>query len=668
MAPGPAHRKKKRRKVAKKAKAVRKKRRRRRKAKPAPVVNWTPADRAILAPPVKLSLLEWTEKYRILDARSSARPGPWRLAGTPYMGGPMEAFSSPAVEEITLKCSTQVGKTTFIENIAAYTFDQRPRPTLMLMPRKEDAFDFSRDRIMPLFECCPVLKARRPDADKDMTQRVYRMADMLFFLAWAGSPAAVASKPIGVALLDELSLYANTAKVKVDPVESMRERTRTFPDRKIVKTSTPLQEDDLIDIEFRRSDQRHYHLPCPHCGHWAPFRWEQLKYTEDKKERKRLVAERKRAKELAWYECESCGGRIDDVHKQKMLEAGVWARLREDEAESPAEIPAAFEGAVLEPFTRHMGFFLWAAYSPWLTFAEIAAQYLEAKGDREKHKVFWTLWLARSWQEEGKTVAPEIIRKCIDPERARGIVPEGTLALTAMFDLHDRHVPFVVRAWTAGSSYLVWHDVLVRHGKLSPLDDLIDPIRTRLWPDAAGGHHRIMLLGIDARWDTESVYRYCIKHPREVVAVMGSPSRSSVDIRGFPIERLPSGEVLKRGATAFHINKWLWNPILFDHMRTARGDPGEWRLYGEIEKDANYLQEVVNQAAYTRTRGGQAVTYWGKKEKKIGDHWFDVEAGAMALAWSPRVAVQRRTARRPEKKRAPDRPPVIERPPIRRSY
>ncbi|MHC4251614.1 MAG: terminase gpA endonuclease subunit, partial [Planctomycetota bacterium] len=574
-------------------------------------VRLSPSEVAVLRPRKVLPLLEWAERNRWLDAKIAAEPGPWRVARTPYMRGPHEAFSDPGVEQITILSSTQVAKTTFIENVLAYTFDQRPRPALMVMARQDDALDFSKDRLQPLFQSCPSLRSLRDvriggrgNRASDITKRVYRLPSMTFRLASAESPAALSSWPCGVICMDEVSKYRIAARGKgTDPVELARERTRTFPDRKIVVTSTPEADADLIMIEFERSDARYYHVPCPHCDSYQAFEWENLKYVQCPESRKRLVRERAGAPELAWYECAYCYGRIDDIHKPEMLKAGVWARreLLEDGTYRDAEISAAVgkarAGSALEPWTRHTGFFLWAAYSPWLTFAEIAAQYLESKGDLEKHKIFTTLWLARPWQERGESVPASVVTSCIDGEAARASVPEQAVVLTAMFDLHKDHVPFVVRAWAPDvSSWLVWHGVLPRPGGAgSPLDPVIDPVRTRLYDGRA-----IALLGIDARWDTEQAYIYVSKHPRQCCAVMGANTRTAAPIVPRPIQRLPNGKPFARGGILYHVNPGYWSRTLFNHMGVPRGDPGEWRCYGETAEDPVYLAEVANQHGLRR--------------------------------------------------------------------
>lgn len=53
-----------------------------------------------LQPPEDITVSEWADKYRVLDAKTSAMPGPWRTEHTPYLKGIMDEFNNYETEEI----------------------------------------------------------------------------------------------------------------------------------------------------------------------------------------------------------------------------------------------------------------------------------------------------------------------------------------------------------------------------------------------------------------------------------------------------------------------------------------------------------------------------------------------------------------------------------------
>ena len=74
-------------------------------------------------PPEKLTLDEWSDKYRRLSPESSAEAGPWRTERTPYLREPMRAFTDPKVKNIVMVASSQVGKSEFELNAIGYIID-----------------------------------------------------------------------------------------------------------------------------------------------------------------------------------------------------------------------------------------------------------------------------------------------------------------------------------------------------------------------------------------------------------------------------------------------------------------------------------------------------------------------------------------------------------------
>jgi len=90
-------------------------------------------------------------------------------------------------------------------------------------------------------------------------------------MAGANSPASLASRPIRLVLCDEVDRYPASAGDEGDPVSLATKRTATFWNRKRVLTSTPTVKGvSRIERAYESSDQRRYHVPCPHCGHYHP--------------------------------------------------------------------------------------------------------------------------------------------------------------------------------------------------------------------------------------------------------------------------------------------------------------------------------------------------------------------------------------------------------------
>jgi len=150
----------------------------------------------ILKPPENLTVSQWADKYRILDAKTSAEPGPWRTARTPYLQGIMDAFNDPEIEEIIFVKPTQVGGTESLQNIVGYIIAQDPSPTLIVYPTLELAEYTSKNRIQPMINLCPILLEKYQDKESKILELQFE--GMYIVLSGANSPASLASGLLGI--------------------------------------------------------------------------------------------------------------------------------------------------------------------------------------------------------------------------------------------------------------------------------------------------------------------------------------------------------------------------------------------------------------------------------------------------------------------------------------
>ena len=85
-------------------------------------------------PPEKLTLSQWADKYRYLSPESSAEPGRWRTARTPYLKRIMDCWTDPKVRLITAVAASQVGKSEVELNAIGYAIDQAPASIMYVHP------------------------------------------------------------------------------------------------------------------------------------------------------------------------------------------------------------------------------------------------------------------------------------------------------------------------------------------------------------------------------------------------------------------------------------------------------------------------------------------------------------------------------------------------------
>ncbi len=337
-----------------------------------------------LAPEPLLTVSAWADQYRLLSSTASAEPGRWRTDRTPYLREIMDCLSpSHPAERVVVMKGAQIGGTECGNNWIGYVIHRAPGPMLMVQPTVETAKRVSKQRIAPMIDSTPVLRARVAEArarDSGNTVHVKEFEGGLLIITGANSAAGLRSMPIRFLFMDEVDEYPGDVDGQGDPVALAEKRTTTFSRRKIFLVSTPtIKGLSRIEREFLASDQRRYFLACPICAHpdyltWRDAAHHRLEWDEGRPETAHMV-------------CGKCGELVEERHKTGMLMGGEWR-------------------ATAEGDSRTVGFHLSALYSPlgWKSWEECVAEFLLVKEDPFRLKTWVNTVLGETW-ERGDSVA-----------------------------------------------------------------------------------------------------------------------------------------------------------------------------------------------------------------------------------------------------------------------
>jgi phage terminase large subunit GpA-like protein len=499
-------------------------------------------ERRELQPPPQLTISEWADEYRVLSRESSAEPGQWQTARAPYLRGIMDAFSDASIETVVFMKAAQVGATEIVNNVVGFHIDYDPGPMLIIQPNVEPmAKAWSKDRLAPMLRDTASLrgKVRDPrsrDSGNTVTHKVFAGGHLT--VAGANSAAGLASRPIRILLCDEVDRFPPSAGSEGDPIALGVKRTTTFWNRKIGLLSSPtLKGLSRIEAALGESDERYYHVPCPHCGQLQPLKWKGIQF--DRTETGELIEDSVR------YQCEACGQLIDELDKLSMLEAGEWIATRETNGIA--------------------GFHLNALYSPWARWPELVKEFLRAKGNPERLKVWVNTVLAETWEEEGETMDVEGRQL----ERHAADVPEGVGILTAGVDLQKDRLEVLVVGWGAGEeSWRIWHERIYGDPMCEEVWEQLEVLRTRPYRHVNGATLRIRSVAIDSGSFTQAVYRYVAPLQREGVRAIkgrGEP--------GYPLVGRP-GKANRFGVRVFPIGTHTAKDVLFSRLRITHPGPG----------------------------------------------------------------------------------------------
>jgi phage terminase large subunit GpA-like protein len=525
-----------------------------RKRKPrAEWPDWLQDALRIFKPPERLTVSEWSDKYRILDAKTSAEPGQWRTARTPYLQGIMDAFNDSDIEEIIFVKPTQVGGTECLQNIVGDIVHQDPSPTLLVYPTLDLAEYTSKNRIQPMVNLCPVLKERYQEDESKILE--LQFDGMYIVLSGANSPASLASRPIRYLLMDEVDKYPASAGKEADPRSLARERTKTFAhNKKIFQTSTPTKKSGPIWQDWENADdQRRYYVPCPHCGHYQTLRFKQIKWPETAKTPEE-------AQSTAHYECERCHGIITDGHKPGMLRVGRW----ESEKRTGS---------------RRVGFHLNAIYSPWVRFGDMAYEFLKSKDFPELLMNFINSWLAEPWENtEVKMNSDKVLERQTNYEES--VVPDGTQLITAGVDVQKDRFYYTIRAW--GTSMTSWN---ITHGFVDTWDD-IEYIMNLPFKDMHDRDYQINLCAVDSGDRTDEVYDFIVMNQDWAVPVKGS---SNPLLARYKISTIDKVDSKAYGMRLYIVDGGQYKDMIAGRLNRPNGF-GSWMVYNGCDRE--YAEQI----------------------------------------------------------------------------
>ena len=457
-----------------------------------------------LRPPERMTVSEWADRYRMLSPESSPEPGPWRTSRVPYTREIMDTLGDPFVRKVVWAAASQVAKTEVVMNYVGQSVDQNPGPMLVVQPSLDMAETWSKDRLAPMIRDTPQLRgkiadARARDSGNTILHKTFRSGHLS--IVGANSPSGLASRPIRDALFDEIDRYPSSVGTEGDPISLGEQRTRNFWNRKVFYVSSPGDlETSRIWPEWLASDRRKYFVPCPHCSERRVLIWKNVKWESDA-----IDGDHVHRPETACYVCENCGAIIEEINKRRMLELGEWCATNPD--------------------GRFPGFHLSALYSPWVTWAELAALWLEKKRSTEELKTFINLQLGEPWEERDQAFEPTDLASRAEkyPEE----IPHGVGVLTAFVDVQADRLELSIRGWgEREESWLIGHHRIYGDPEQDELWSELEHHLARAYNHESGAKLRIGVAMIDSGYLPHRVHRFVRgRELRGVYSAKGSDSR-----------------------------------------------------------------------------------------------------------------------------------------------
>jgi phage terminase large subunit GpA-like protein len=565
--------------------------------------------RAALAPPPVLSLAEWADRYARVPIAGNAQPGPWRPFG--YQREWLQVMADPLVKQVVVMKSARIGYTRCLIHCASYYIAQDPSPVLVVLPRESDAEDFSRSEILPalldtptLFEICGDL--RSPSSEQRVAKRVFKNGSSIAFVG-ANTPNSFRRISARIILFDEVDAFPADVGTEGDAVALGVKRSETFHDRRIILGSTPrIKYESRIERAFNGSDRRHFHVPCPSCGHEQTLRWPNLKWDK--------TPSGEHLPDTVYYECEKSGCIINESDKPAMVEAGKWIAER--------------------PFAGVAGFAINTLYSlfPNACWSNLVREFLVACKDEVTLRTFINTTLGEPFEQRGSARPwEELAARARASSYQRGVVPKGAALLFLGCDCQFNRIEWLlVGRGSNNRKFAVDYGVI--HWPISEADGqrALNALLRRQWLNYCGLSASVAMCAIDAGYETSSVLEFC-RGRREIIAVRGLSGSYKP-----AIAKVKSEKHGKRGDVLKHPR---------DGYFTVGIDSIKSQLFVDLSKDdpdtAGYIafpsgcedrlfQELTSEHRIAVKRMGQVVFRWEKVSDRQSNEMLDAYVYAQA--------------------------------------
>lgn len=329
----------------------------------------------------------------------------------PYQAGWLDAMTDPRVRQVSLMTSARVGKTAAMLGAMAYYMEYDPSAILFFQPSADDAKDFVKKEVMPLFRNMPVLRGLKAPIKRgretDTAQDIYLLNGASASFRGAAAEDAFRRQNTRKNFADEIDADGFEPGAGGDKIKRLKTRGQQEVGATMIVASTPTTKgSSRIEQEFEKGDQREYWVPCPLCGETQTLEWGDgqdwgIKAYRD--EYGRVTR--------ATYVCACCGGEIEEHHKRSMLENGEWIAKKE--------------------FNGHASFHLNTLYSmaPNATWKLLAEEWFEAVKSPDGLQPFVNEVLGEPWEDRASDIVqPNVLAaRC---ETYLSECPEEVAAIT----------------------------------------------------------------------------------------------------------------------------------------------------------------------------------------------------------------------------------------------
>ena len=594
---------------------------------------WDAAARGI-APRPRITPLAFGDEHRVYS--KEGRSSRWRSSETPWAREILWALSDDSpYQRIVCPKGTQLGFT----EIGLIWVGQgivEGQSALVIEPTDSVAKKVVKTKFRPMLSSTTILAGVFVGRSADSTLHFSSAAADVMF-AGSNSPTNFATVTVPRFFGDEVDRWSPELLDEGDPIDLAENRIAEYGFLgKMFLPCSPTVEGGLIDREYRQSDMRIFECPCPKCGVFQQWLWENMDWTAG-------------SPETAVLKCvdPDCG-KASPEHEWK----AIWGqgRWRATNLNPVRKDSAGFQ---LSTLYARMGQRTWAQL----------VQRFEAvvqSGQASRMQTFWNTILGLPWKIAEDAIPVEQLRARLEEDHERGVCPPGVLLLTCGVDYQKNRLEAFVWGWGPLRERWLVDKVEIQRvtpdGKKRPAADIREELKAavldKVWPHALGGGLTVEMTVHDSSDAPADVFDIIDGLPsKKNVATKNDDGWGRVNRFEPPkvVDVKRDGKVVKSGRKLMRIHSAEAKRDWYDDLNRPLAEAGPSERYVHlplwIDEESGLLEQFVAEEIRKSTRGKP---YWHKTSERnegldcavlsIAAHWLLKAHKWNAAEWARRAA------------------------------
>lgn len=344
---------------------------------------------------------KWASENVWLDEKQTATPMFYDPELTPWAKEWHMIPLQHDVREILIMKSSRSGASEAWLNVLRWMPEHWPGNALFAINSREKAKEVSKKRIHSTLQ--RTAGAQLTENPDDLATLMISLKNMDIIVSGSGSAGPFMEAWYRLILMDELENHQQDQETTT--YDRAKSRQATVPDGKIVAMSKPELAGGIIDLNYIRGTQEKWLVPCPRCEQRIELLTSFLRFDHCKD---LLTWDLARVMRETYYQCQLCGGKIEEKEKRAMVAEGLWTPT--DAAQRRR--PPSGNVVAAEPGVR--SFHISDLYSPFdaVSWGFLGKEYLSAyviEPTESRKKYFRTNHEGWPWEAQEHSVNEDAV-------------------------------------------------------------------------------------------------------------------------------------------------------------------------------------------------------------------------------------------------------------------